>query len=135
MERGISKQKQECIALRTAIENTTDNKAKFELEMKYQKACNRIKSQNMACSDFSREKGMRPLEERLKVAEWTREDSRRSLRAAKQYETIKNLDEESNDLLTLFKNNKGNKSNNNVLTPESYGRLEKIGFEKIDNKL
>ncbi len=54
----------------------------------YNKAARLLGRQNLAYQEFCRENNLKPLMERIQVAQWTREDARRSILAAKGGKTV-----------------------------------------------
>lgn len=63
------------------------------MEQEYDKTARLLERQNLAYQEFCRENHLTPLMERLQVAQWTREDAKRSILAAKGGKTVaKQLD-------------------------------------------
>lgn len=54
----------------------------------YNKAARLLERQNTAYQEFCRENGLEPLMERIQAAQWTREDARRAVMAAKGGKTV-----------------------------------------------
>ena len=54
----------------------------------YNKAARLLERQNLAYQEFCRENDLKPLMERIQAAQWTREDARRAIVAAKAVKTV-----------------------------------------------
>lgn len=83
-ESAIRRQKAKLIALRTAIENAGDTGAKATLEDEYTKAAKLLEKRNLAYQAFCKDNDLKPLMERIQVAQWTRKDAARSIAAVRK---------------------------------------------------
>lgn len=83
MERRIRHTKVKLVGLREAIENTEDAAAKATLEGEYQKAAKLLEKQNLAYNAFCQNNKLKRLADRIQIAQWTREDARKSIAAAR----------------------------------------------------
>lgn len=83
-EARIRRTKAKLIGLRQAVDLAKDAEVKATLEAQYTKTAKLLQRQNTAYNDFCEKHDLRPLRDRIQVAQWTREDARRSIAAAKQ---------------------------------------------------
>lgn len=89
-ERKIRSLKKEAHSLKEALDNCPKGPEKEKLQAKYTDVCMRLKEANTDYREFCQANNLRPLEERLKVAEWNREDTRASIKATKVENLAKN---------------------------------------------
>ena len=73
-----------------SVENCPDEKAKFELQLELDQKSALLSKQNKAYNQFCRENDLKPLRERLQIAEWNREKAMKAAGAARRYESDKN---------------------------------------------
>ena len=85
-ERRIRKTKREVAGLQTSVENCPDEKLKFELQQELDRKSALLSKQNKAYNQFCRENDLKPLRERLQIAEWNREKAMKAAGAARRYE-------------------------------------------------
>lgn len=86
LERRIRKTKREVMGLKESIDNCTNEKLKFELDMQYQRKSALLAKQNTAYNDYCQRNGLRPLSDRIQIAKWDRQQSAAARGAAKRYE-------------------------------------------------
>nr|DAF02369.1 MAG TPA: minor capsid protein [Caudoviricetes sp.] len=89
-ERRIRKTKREVAGLQTSVENCPDKKLKFELQQELDRKSALLSKQNKAYNQFCRENDLKPLRERLQIAEWNREKAMKAAGAARRYERRNN---------------------------------------------
>lgn len=89
-ERRIRKTKREVAGLQTSVENCPDEKLKFELQQELDRKSALLSKQNKAYNQFCRENDLKPLRERLQIAEWNREKAMKAAGAARRYERRNN---------------------------------------------
>lgn len=89
MERKIQESKRNLMGLQTCIDNCKDEKAKFELQMEYDKKAAVLQRQNKKYKDFCEKNNLRTENERVKIAKWDRESADQARGAAKRYSTAK----------------------------------------------
>lgn len=89
LERRIRKTKREVMGLKEAVDNCTDERLRFDLDMDYQRKSALLAKQNKAYKDYCEENGLKPLNERLAVAKWDRQQAAAARGAAKRYENAK----------------------------------------------
>lgn len=89
-ERRIRKTKREVTGLQTSVENCPDEKLKFELQQELDRKSALLSKQNKAYNQFCRENDLKPLRERLQIAEWNREKAMKAAGAARRYERRNN---------------------------------------------
>ena len=89
-ERRIRKTKREVAGLQTSVENCPDEKLKFELQQELDRKSALLSKQNKAYNQFCRKNDLKPLRERLRIAEWNREKAMKAAGAARRYERRNN---------------------------------------------
>lgn len=85
-ERRIRKTKREVAGLQASVDNCPDKKLKFELQQELDRKSALLSKQNKAYNQFCRENDLKPLRERLQIAEWNREKAMKAAGAARRYE-------------------------------------------------
>lgn len=86
LERRIRKTKREVMGWKEAVDAETDDKAKFELDLQYQKKASLLQKQNEAYKDYCEKNNLRPLADRITIARWNRQQAAAARGAAKRYE-------------------------------------------------
>ena len=89
LERRVRKTKREVMGLQEAVENCQDEAAKFKLQQTLDRKSYLLSQQNKAYSDFCKQNDLRPLQERLQVAKWSREQAAKARGAARRYSSSK----------------------------------------------
>ena len=89
LERRIRKTKREVMGLKEAIDNCTDDRAKFELDMAYQRQSALLQKQNDNYLEYCGKHDLRPLQDRLSIAKWDRKQAATARGAARRYENAK----------------------------------------------
>lgn len=89
LERRVRKTKREVMGLQEAVEKCQDEAAKFELQQTLDRKSYLLSRQNKAYSDFCKQNDLRPLQERLQVAKWNREQAAKARGAARRYSSSK----------------------------------------------
>lgn len=89
-ERRIRKAKRKVAGLQTSVENCQDERLKFELQQELDRKSALLSKQNKAYNQFCRENDLKPLRERLQIAEWNREKAMKAAGAARRYERRNN---------------------------------------------
>ena len=89
LERKIRKTKREVMGLKEAIDNCTDERAKFELDMAYQRQSALLQKQNDNYLEYCGKHDLRPLQDRLSIARWDRKQAAAARGAARRYENAK----------------------------------------------
>ena len=74
------------MAMQEAVDQCTDNGAKFELQQILDRKSYTLQRQNKAYNEFCKENNLRPLSDRLKIARWSREQAAKARGAARRYE-------------------------------------------------
>lgn len=82
-ERRIRQTKVKLVGLRQAIEGAEDPAAKATLEGEYQKAAKLLEKQNIVYNNFCDKYGLKRLADRIQIAQWTRDDAKKSIAAAR----------------------------------------------------
>ena len=85
LERRVRKTKREVMGLQVAVEKCKDDAAKFELQQVLDRKSHLLQRQNKAYSDFCKENDLRPINERLQIAKWSREQAAKARAAANRY--------------------------------------------------
>lgn len=86
LERRVRKTKREVMGLQEAVEKCQDEAAKFELQQTLDRKSYLLSRQNKAYSEFCKENDLRPLNERLQIAKWSREQAAKARGAARRYQ-------------------------------------------------
>lgn len=89
LERRIRNTKREVMAKKEAVDNCNDDKTKFELDLDYQRKSALLAKQNKAYRDYCTENGLKPLNDRIQIARWDRQQAAAARGAAKRYENAK----------------------------------------------
>ena len=84
LERRVRKTKREVMGLQEAVEKCQDEAAKFELQQALDRKSYLLSRQNKAYSDFCKQNDLRPLNERLQIAKWSREQAAKARGAARR---------------------------------------------------
>lgn len=91
LERRVRKTKREVMGLQEAVEKCQDEAAKFELQQALDRKSYLLSRQNKAYSDFCKENDLRPLNERLQIAKWSREQAAKARGAVRRYQNAKGV--------------------------------------------
>lgn len=83
-ESRIRRTKAKLVGLREAIDAATDEAAKATLEDEYTKTAKLLEKQNLGYNKFCDDNNLKRLADRIQIAQWTREDARKSIIAARQ---------------------------------------------------
>lgn len=89
LERRVRKTKREVMGLQEAVEKCKDEAAKLELQQTLDRKSYLLQRQNKAYSEFCKENDLRPLNERLQIAKWSREQAAKARGAARRYQNAK----------------------------------------------
>lgn len=84
MESRIRRTKAKLVGLRTAIDATQDAETKAVLEDKYATTARLLERQNIGYNQFCEDNSLKRLGERIQIAQWTREDARKSIVAVRK---------------------------------------------------
>ncbi len=87
LERRIRKTKREVMAWKTAVDNSADERVKFENDLVYQRKASLLRKQNEAYNDFCEKNGLKRLSDRISIAKWDRQQAAAARGAAKRYES------------------------------------------------
>ena len=91
LERRVRKTKREVMGLQEAVAKCQDDGAKAELQKSLDRKSYILSRQNKAYSDFCKQNDLRPLNERLQIAKWSREQAAKARGAAKRYQNAKGV--------------------------------------------
>lgn len=91
LERRVRKTKREVMGLQEAVEKCQDEAAKFELQQTLDRKSYLLSRQNKAYNEFCKENNLRPLNERLQIARWNREQAAKARGAARRYQNAKGV--------------------------------------------
>lgn len=89
LERRIRKTKRAVMGWQTAVENCTDEETRFSLQQELDRKSYLLQKQNAAYKEFCKENDLRPLNERLRIAKWSREQAAKATAAARRYKEAK----------------------------------------------
>lgn len=84
MESRIRRTKAKLVGLRTAIDAAQDAETKAALEDKYATTARLLERQNISYNQFCEDNSLKRLGERIQIAQWTREDARKSIAAVRK---------------------------------------------------
>ena len=84
LERRIRSTKRQVMGLKTAVDNAS-GEMKETLERDYQRKADLLKRQTQAYNEFCTDNNLRPLSERIEVAQWNRKQAAVAREAAKRY--------------------------------------------------
>ncbi len=85
LERRIRDTKREVMGLQDTIKYSKSDKAKFELEQQYKRKALLLSKQNAAYKDYCERNGLKPLQDRLQIARWDRQQAAQARGAAQRY--------------------------------------------------
>ncbi len=91
LERRVRKTKREVMGLQESVDKCQDEAAKFELQQTLDRKSYLLSKQNRAYSEFCKENNLRPLNERLQIARWNREQAAKARGAARRYQNAKGV--------------------------------------------
>lgn len=86
LEKRIRDTKREVMGLKEAVDNCTDKKAKFELDLQYQKKAALLAKQNKAYNEYCASNNLRTRSDRIQIAKWDRKKAASARGAVKRYE-------------------------------------------------
>lgn len=89
IERRIRKTKREVLGMQEAVDRCQDESVKFELQQVLDRKSYLLQKQNKAYTDYCKNNNLRTLNDRLKIANWSREQAARARGAARRYENAK----------------------------------------------
>lgn len=92
LERRIRKTKRAVMGLQEAVDGCKDEQAKFSLQQELDRKSYLLQSQNKAYNEYCKANDLRPLTDRLRIAQWSREQAARARGAARRYENAKGAD-------------------------------------------
>lgn len=87
MERRIRKSKHQVMGYGEGVKRAETPEAKAEAEEAYQNAAALLKQRNLAYTEFCEKNNLKPLNERIAVAQWDRKQAAKAREAAKKHET------------------------------------------------
>lgn len=91
LERRIRNTKREVLGYQTALDNVTDEKARFELSLKHQKKAYLLEKQNKAYTDYCENNNLRKLSERIAIAKWDRKQAAIARGASQRYKNARGV--------------------------------------------
>lgn len=86
LERQIRKTKRAVMGMQEAVEKCQDDGAKRVLQDSLDRKSYLLGKQNESYREFCRDNNMRPLNERLQIAKWSRKEASKAVAAARRYE-------------------------------------------------
>ena len=89
LERRIRNTKREVMGLKEAVDTAPSEQARFANYMDYQRKSALLAKQNKAYRDYCTENGLKPLNDRIQIARWNRQQAAAARGAAKRYENAK----------------------------------------------
>lgn len=85
LERRIRATKRKIVGYQAAMEGLPDGPEKDAARHEYEKRCDLLRTQNEAYRSYCEQHDLRPLNERIAIAEWDRKQAKESLKAARRY--------------------------------------------------
>ena len=92
LERRIRKTKRAVMGLQEAVDGCKDEQAKFSLQQELDRKSYLLQRQNKAYNEYCKNNDLRPLADRIRIAQWSREQAARARGAARRYENAKGAD-------------------------------------------
>ena len=89
LERRIRETKREVIGLKEAVDTAPSEQARFANYMDYQRKSALLAKQNKAYRDYCTENGLKPLNDRIQIARWDRQQAAAARGAAQRYNNSK----------------------------------------------
>lgn len=89
LERRIRETKREVIGLKEAVDTAPSEQARFANYMDYQRKSALLAKQNKAYRDYCTENGLKPLNDRIQIARWDRQQAAAARGAAQKYKNKK----------------------------------------------
>lgn len=89
LERRVRKTKREVMGMQAAVDGCKDDTLKFSLQQDLDRKSYLLSRQNKEYWEFCKANDLRPLQERLQIAKWTRKEAARAVGAARRYENRK----------------------------------------------
>jgi len=127
LERRIRHTKRETMGLKEAVDNCTDAKAKFELELEYQKKASLLMKQNTAYNEFCESNNLKRRSDRISIAQWDRKQAAQARGAAKRYKNSKKLD------ISIENRFKSDKIEIRESPPKRIDNRVKVTQERVDS--
>lgn len=92
LERRIRKTKRAVMGLQEAVDGCKDEQAKFSMQQELDRKSYLLQRQNKAYNEYCKNNDLRPLTDRIRIAQWGREQAARARGAARRYENAKGAD-------------------------------------------
>ena len=92
LERRIRKTKRTVFGLQEAVDGCKDEQVKFSLQQELDRKSYILQFQNKAYNEYCKDNDLRPLADRIRIAQWSREQAARARGAARRYENAKGAD-------------------------------------------
>ena len=89
LERRIRNTKREVMGLKEAVDTAPSEQARFANYMDYQRKSALLAKQNKAYRDYCMENGLKPLNDRIQIARWDRQQAAAARGAAQKYKNKK----------------------------------------------
>lgn len=89
LERRIRNTKREVMGLKEAVDTAPSEQARFANYMDYQRKSALLAKQNKAYRDYCTENGLKPLNDRIQIARWDRQQAAAARGAAQRYNNSK----------------------------------------------
>ena len=104
-ERKIREGKRKAMAIKSGRDAATSKELRDALDLDYQKTAAKLQEQNKAYKEFCEKNDLKPLQDRLMVAKWDREQAKEAHQAANQHHKawLKSIGAEGTSLKTLDK--------------------------------
>lgn len=89
LERRIRKTKREVMGLKEEVDSAPSEKSKFAADMDYKRKSALLAKQNKAYKEYCERNNLKPLQDRLQIARWDRQQAASARGAAQRYKNAK----------------------------------------------
>lgn len=89
LERRIRNTKAEVMGLKESVDKCADERARFELDMDYQRKSALLQKQNKMYNDYCKENDLKKLSDRISIAKWDRQQAAAARGATQRYNNAK----------------------------------------------
>lgn len=129
IERTIRRIKRETMTLKTAVDNAESEEERQALDADYQKSAAYLQKWNTKYDTFCKDNNLKPLRDRLEIAQWDRAQAAAARGAAQRYNSRKNSVVKSISLDDLQKANVGS-NGNSIISPDIIDEIGKTLKDK-----
>lgn len=132
LERRIRDTKREVMGLKEAVDNCKDEKAKFELDLQYQKKAALLAKQNKVYKEYCESNNLIARADRIQIAKWDRQQANAARGAAQRYKNSHGGNVTRNKA-TISYVEKQPFLKINTIDEAKEALLNRVGFNHVDN--